>query len=96
MTVDAHGVPDGDLMVLAVQETDSSIHIYAALSSPPAPACVSAPHEQHPYGTSGSRGGQGSGGMRATSGPGITRQVPTGPTVTSGPAKDPALSANGG
>lgn len=104
ITIDAQGIAQGDLMVLAVQQTDGSIHIAGRLTAPPAPACLSISQGQHAHRTSGSSGGQGyggntvhvgSGGMRPTSGPGTTRQVPAGPTVTAGPAKDPALRGLG-
>lgn len=106
ITVDAHGIPDGDLMVLAVQQTSTTIRIAGRLTAPPAPGCVSLPTGA-PAGTgTGSRqGGQGAGsntvhvgssGVRSTSGPGTFRHVPTGPTVTAGPAKDPVPAATAG
>lgn len=104
ITIDAQGIPQGDLMVLAVQQTDSTIHIAGRLSAPPVPACVSLPPGQSVFhGTPPGSGGKGnnvvhvsSGGGRSGGGPGTTRQVPTGPTVTAGPAKAPALGVNGG
>ena len=110
ITVDAHGIPAGDLMVLAVQQRSNSISIGAALTAPPAPACVSMPTGVPAGSGTGSRqGGQSSGGStvhvgpsggryrgHSTGGPGTTGQVPTGPIVTAGPAKDPGSSINGG
>jgi hypothetical protein len=64
VTVDAHGIPQGDLMVLAVDDTGHGISIGARLTSGPAPSCVSMPAGiPGPGGaSSGSRqgGGQGS------------------------------------
>ena len=110
ITVDAHGIPAGDLMVLAVQQTGSTIRMGAALTAPPAPACVSVPAGASVGPGAGGRLGGGqvsrsamhvgpSGGRysgHAAGGPGTTRQVPTGPTVTAGPAKAPPPGVNGG
>jgi hypothetical protein len=43
ITVDAHGIPQGDLMVLAVDDTGQGISIAAGVHSPPVPSCVSLP-----------------------------------------------------
>ena len=41
ITVDAHGIPRGDLLVLAVVDTSHGTSIDASLTSGPAPSCVS-------------------------------------------------------
>jgi hypothetical protein len=43
ITVDAHGVPQGDVLVLAVTDTSHGITMGAALTRAPAPSCVSEP-----------------------------------------------------
>jgi hypothetical protein len=102
ITVDAHGIPEGDLMVLAVQQTGNGIRMAGTLTSPPAPACVSLPTSVGAWPGSRHGGGQGYGGntahvgssgARSTSGPATFRSGPTGPTVTAGPAKGPVPAA---
>jgi hypothetical protein len=43
ITVDAHGIPDGDVLILAADETGHGIAIDARLTASPAPSCVSEP-----------------------------------------------------
>jgi len=43
ITVNAHGVPAGDILVVAVEVTAQGTQAAAALTSPPAPSCVSLP-----------------------------------------------------
>jgi hypothetical protein len=43
ITVDAHGVPQGDVLVLAVADTSHGVSIGATLTRAPAPSCVSEP-----------------------------------------------------
>jgi hypothetical protein len=43
ITVDAHGIPQGDLLVLAAEDTGHGIFIAARVTSGPAPSCVSVP-----------------------------------------------------
>ena len=46
-TVNAHGIPAGDLLVLAVSSTgDNNMSVSAALTRAPAPSCVSVSHGQ--------------------------------------------------
>jgi len=45
-TVNARGIPAGDLMVLAVSSTAHGISVSAALTKAPAPSCVSVPPPQ--------------------------------------------------
>jgi hypothetical protein len=99
MTVDAHGVPKGDLMVLAVEDTGHGIAMAARLTTGPAPSCASLPTGfpagiPAPGGT-GSRhgGGQGSyvySGHGSAGGPG---RPGTGPA---GSGAGPVTSINGG
>jgi hypothetical protein len=43
ITVDAHGVPAGDIMVVGVETSGQGVGVGASLTSPPAPSCVSLP-----------------------------------------------------
>jgi len=45
-TVNAHGIPAGDLLVLAVSSTGNNMSVSAALTRAPAPSCVSVSHDQ--------------------------------------------------
>lgn len=98
MTVDAHGVPKGDLMVLAVEDTGHGIAMAASLTTGPAPSCVSLPAGfpgiPAPGGT-GSRhgGGQGSYVYSGTGSAGGSGRPQTGP-AGSGPG--PVTSTNAG
>ncbi|MGH3225680.1 MAG: hypothetical protein ACRDPY_44545 [Streptosporangiaceae bacterium] len=62
ITVNAAGVPDGNIMVVGVQTTAHGTSMAGQLTSPPAPSCVSLPAP--PAGGSGSGSGSvtGSGG----------------------------------
>jgi hypothetical protein len=53
ITVNASGVPAGDLLVLAVKTTSSGTQMAGAMTVPPAPTCVSLPGIPAP-GSSGS------------------------------------------
>jgi hypothetical protein len=68
ITVDAHGVPRGDVLVLAVDDTGRGISITAYLTTAPAPSCVSEPADLLlPSGkSSGSRSGGGRGPVTVT------------------------------
>jgi hypothetical protein len=69
-TVNAHGIPAGDLLVLAVSSTGNAVRVSSALTSPPAPGCVSVP-----------AAGPGSGGnsiVRNKNGAGRPVRVPDG------------------
>jgi hypothetical protein len=61
ITVDAHGVPAGDIIVVGVETSGQRVSVAGRLTSPPAPSCVSLPGQ-----TSGNGGpgdfGFGSGG----------------------------------
>jgi hypothetical protein len=41
VTVTAHGIPAGDILVVGVQTSGTTTTIIGALTSPPAPACIS-------------------------------------------------------
>jgi len=62
VTVNAKGIPAGDILVVAVETTSTATGRYsmgaARLTTPPAPSCVSLP--ALPAGTSGSGSGSGS------------------------------------
>jgi hypothetical protein len=45
ITVDAHGVPAGDIMVVGVETSGQGVAVGARLTSPPAPTCVSLPSQ---------------------------------------------------
>jgi hypothetical protein len=81
ITVDAHGVPAGDIMVVGVETSGQGVGVAARLTSPPAPSCVSLPSP--PPGNSGpggvTSGGSGGGpGLNAAhgsgSGPAVSRE----------------------
>lgn len=62
VTVNAKGIPAGDILVVAVETTTTATGHYsmgaARLTTPPAPSCVSLPAQ--PAGTGGSGSGSGS------------------------------------
>jgi hypothetical protein len=70
VTVNAHGMPAGDILVIGVKNTGRGMGLASTLTSPPAPSCVSLPASRGNAGpesgavSSGSSGGQvrGSGG----------------------------------
>jgi hypothetical protein len=64
ITVNAHGVPDGDIIVVGVEVTAHGGQTAARLTSPPAPSCVSLPSP--PGGGPGSGTVSGSGGGPAS------------------------------
>ena len=80
ITVAAHGVPAGDIMVVGVETSGQGTQVGAELTSPPAPSCVSLPAQ--PSG----RGGPGPGarGTGRPGGPGVHvgHARSSGPTVT--------------
>lgn len=45
-TVNAHGIPAGDLLVLGVSSTGNNMSVSAAITRAPAPSCVSVSHDQ--------------------------------------------------
>ena len=45
-TVNAHGIPAGDVLVLGVSSTGNNMSVSAALTRAPAPSCVSVSHDQ--------------------------------------------------
>ena len=51
ITVDAHGIPAGDIMVLGVQTTAHGSQTGGGLTSGPAPSCVSLPPPPAPGGS---------------------------------------------
>jgi hypothetical protein len=51
ITVDAHGIPAGDILVLGVQTTAHGSQTGGALTSGPAPSCVSLPQPPTPGGS---------------------------------------------
>jgi hypothetical protein len=63
ITVDAHGVPAGDIMVVGVETSGQGVAVGARLTSPPAPSCVSLPSQ--PAGNGGSGGASGGPGLNA-------------------------------
>jgi hypothetical protein len=64
ITVNAHGVPAGDILVVGIEVTAHGTQAGAALTSPPAPSCVSLP--ALPPGNGGPRSGH-AGGSSGTS-----------------------------
>jgi hypothetical protein len=66
ITVDAHGVPAGDIMVVGVETSGQGAQVGARLTSPPAPSCVSLPSPPPGHGGRGGVITRGSGG-----GPGV-------------------------
>jgi hypothetical protein len=79
ITVNAHGVPDGDILVVGVETTAHGRGTAARLTSPPAPRCVSLPSRPGNGGPgAGPAGGSGGGsGLNAVhgggSGPSVSR-----------------------
>jgi hypothetical protein len=59
ITVNASGIPAGDILVLAVSSTSAGTMMAGALTTPPPPSCVSLPPGSQPPapGTSGQRSG---------------------------------------
>ena len=98
VTVDVHGIPQGDVLVLAVADTSHGTSIDASLTRAPAPSCVSEPAGLPIPGGKGtgtrSGGGQGTitggttTGPQGTKGAGQkgTRQVSTSSSQGTGPA----------
>jgi hypothetical protein len=65
ITVNAHGVPAGDILVVGVEIVGQRVAMASALTSPPAPSCVSLPARSPgsgggPVRVGGSSGGPGS------------------------------------
>jgi hypothetical protein len=54
VTVNAHGIPAGDILVVGVQTSGHSSLAGAVLASPPAPSCLSLPAPPPGHGGSGS------------------------------------------
>ena len=65
ITVNAAGVPGGDIMVVGVQTTAQGTAMAGQLTSPPAPSCVSLPT---PPPNDGSGSGSGSGTVTGSGG----------------------------
>jgi hypothetical protein len=61
LTVDARGIPAGDLLVIAASQAGDGTEMSARLTAPPAPACVTLPAQMPGRGHS-SGGGQGPAG----------------------------------
>ena len=89
-TVNAKGIPAGDVMVLAVSSHGQAVQVSAALTRPPAPSCVSVPPPQPGDGNrtvqdknglgSPARNGSGSGGaVRDRNGSGGSAPAKAGP-----------------
>jgi len=74
ITVDAHGIPAGDILVLGVQTTAHGSQTGGGLTSGPAPSCVSLPQPPAP----GSSGHTGPG--HTGSGPSVSRPSGSGAT----------------
>ena len=53
VTVNAQGIPAGDILVVGVQTSGQSSAGAAALTSPPAPSCISLPAPPPGHGGSG-------------------------------------------
>ena len=60
ITVNAHGIPAGDILVIGVATSGHTSYGVGTLASPPAPSCVSAPPLPPGNSGSGSTGGSGS------------------------------------
>jgi hypothetical protein len=78
ITVNAHGVPDGDIIVVGAETTAQGTEMASRLTSPPLPSCVSLPAPPSNGGPgSGAVGGSGSGsGLHVAhggSGPDVSR-----------------------
>jgi hypothetical protein len=89
--VDAHGIPRGDLLVLAVVDTSHGTSIDASLTSGPAPSCVSEPAGLPIPGGKGTGTRPGGGKGTGT----ITGGTTTGPQGTKG-ADQKALGTGAG
>lgn len=61
VTVDAKGIPAGDILVVGAETTGHGSLTAGTLSSPPAPSCISLPSVPLPDGGSGSSSGSASG-----------------------------------
>ena len=89
ITVNAHGIPRGDLLVLAVVDTSHGISIDASLTSSPAPSCVSEP-AAHPVFGGHFAVPRSDGTKPAVTGAPIapqgTKQASTSPTAGPGPS----------
>jgi hypothetical protein len=70
-TVNAHGIPAGDLLVLGVSSTGGNMTVSAAMTRAPAPSCVSVSHDQPGDGNTVYQNGSGS-PVRTSSGSGNT------------------------
>jgi hypothetical protein len=74
ITVDAHGVPAGDIIVVGVDTSGQRVSVAGTLTSPPAPSCVSLPGQASGSGGPGDfgfgSGGPGGSGGTTTHGPG--------------------------
>ena len=62
ITVNAHGIPAGDILVIGVATSGHTSYGVGTLASPPAPSCVSPPPLPPGSSGSGSAGGAGSTG----------------------------------
>jgi len=60
ITVNAHGIPAGDILVIGVSTSGHTSYGVGTLASPPAPSCVGTPPLPSGDGGSGSTGGSGS------------------------------------
>jgi hypothetical protein len=85
ITVNARGIPAGDIMVVAVETTANGPQVAARLTSPPAPSCVSLPSSPPPPPPPGN-GGTGAGtagGSGGGSGLNVVHGSGSGPNVSS-------------
>jgi hypothetical protein len=74
VTVEAHGIPAGDLLVIAVSKAANGTQMAVRLTSPPAPACVTIPPGMPGPGIPGGGGhGSGAGGAPAPDGKKVVR-----------------------
>ena len=80
ITVDAHGVPAGDIMVVGVETSGHGVQVAAELTSPPAPSCVSLPAQ--PPGSGGPGPGARSAGRPGGPGVHVGHASSSGPTGT--------------
>ena len=62
ITVNAHGIPAGDILVIGVAASGHTSYSVGTLASPPAPSCVGTPPLPPGNGGSGSASGSGSTG----------------------------------
>ena len=93
-TVNAKGIPAGDVMVLAVSSHGQAVQVSAALTRPPAPSCVSVPPPQPGNGNRTAHDKNGS-GSPARNGGGSGDAVP-GKNGSGGPAPAKAEPPDGG